>query len=94
MNQDYGNKHHASDAEGGDSRQASQDQSDSSEEFRCDVKERERRRNPHLVGEEVHGAVEPIASEPTQCFLGAVGEKNDPQDQAKDGQSTVIFSSE
>src|SRR4029077_528382 len=87
-------EHHAGDAESGDSCQASQDQSDSPEEFCCDVEERENRRNPHLVGEEVHGAVETIAPEPTQCFLGAVGKENDPQDQASDGQSNVVFSSE
>jgi len=83
MDHDHGHKHVASNAESG----FSIEQAEATEKFGADGQESEWRGNVHALGEETHGAGEPIAAEPAQGFLRAIGKEDHPKDEANDRQS-------
>src|SRR5258708_16724267 len=90
VHHEHGDEHVHDDAEGGDARQESKNQSQTAEKFRTDREKREWRGNVHLRGEESHGSRKAVSSKPTQEFLGAVREKDDAQDQAHESESEVV----
>ena len=73
VNTEDGDDHHAGDREGGQTGQQSEEQAERSEELRDDGQECERGRDSRL-GEESHGPLEAVASEPSQRLLRAVRE--------------------
>src|SRR5260370_4737321 len=90
MAQGDGNKDVASNAESGDGAEQADNQSDGSQEFGADGQKGQRHGDVHTLGKETHGAGESIAAEPAESFLRAVGEKEQAEDQAKNGHNGIV----
>src|SRR5260370_40297012 len=90
MAQGDGNKDVASNAESGDGAEQADNQSDGSQEFGADGQKSQRHGDVHTLGKETHGAGESIAAEPAECFLRTVVEKEQPEDQANNGNKGIV----
>src|SRR5579862_6441636 len=79
MNHGYGHNHVHRYAERGHPAEKARDQTDRPGKFRRNGKKGKYRRNMHLPGKKAHGAVETVASEPSQYFLRPVRKHRDTQ---------------
>src|SRR5258708_38532778 len=73
VHHEHGDEHVHNDAEGGDARKESKNQSQTAEKFRTDREKREWRGNVHLRGEESHGSRKAVPTKPAQEFFGSLG---------------------
>src|SRR5712692_9906183 len=90
MDHGHGHQHVASNAESGDAPEKAENQSDAAEKFCEDGQKGQGRGDVHPLSEETHGAGESIAAEPAESFLRAVGEKEQAEDQAKNGHNGIV----
>src|SRR5260370_33354263 len=90
MDHGHGHEHVESDAEGGGGAEKADTQADGSQEFGADGQKGQRHGDVHPLSEETHGAGESIAAEPAESFLRAVGEKEQAEDQAKNGHNGIV----
>jgi hypothetical protein len=75
-----GNCHVADQSESGNAGEEANQQTQAAKKFRANGEESERRGNVHPVGEETHGTVKTVPSEPAKHFLRAVRKEDDAED--------------
>src|SRR5271165_451952 len=86
------NQHVHNDSECRNAAEQAHDESETTEELRTNGEKGQRRRNPHLLGEEAHGALEAVAAKPAQHLLRSVRKERHPEHQAYEGEGQVVWS--
>src|SRR5712692_639779 len=92
MNHGDRHEHVAKHSKGGNPSEQSDDKTQSTQEFRGDGQKREYRRNVEDSREKAHRAGEAISTEPSEHFLGTVGEENHSKHQSKNSRCNVVVS--
>src|SRR2546430_12674891 len=92
MNHGDSHDHVAKHSNGRDAGEQSKDKTHSPEEFRGDGQKCKYGRDVQYSREETHRAGEAISTEPSEHFLGTVGEKNHSKHQSKNSRCNVVVS--
>src|SRR5712692_6333810 len=92
MNHGDRHEHVAKHSKGGNPSEQSDDKTQSTQEFRGDGQKREYRRNVEDSREKAHRAGEAISTEPSEHFLGTVGEEDHSKHQPKNSRCNVVVS--
>jgi hypothetical protein len=90
VHRDHSYQHVAEDAEGGDTTEKAEKQANAAEKLGANGKESESRRNVQALGEKTHGGGETIAPKPAESFLRAMGEENQAEDEAENGDGQIV----
>ena len=85
-----GDDHDGSNAEGRDASEKSDDEPERAEKLGRDGEKCEHDRDSHVLGEKLHRALEPTASEPAQELLGAVGKHDRTEGDAHDEWRDIV----
>src|SRR6266849_3362463 len=92
MNHGDGHDHVAKHSKGRDAGEQSKDKTQSAEEFRGDGQKCKYGRDVQHSREETHRAGEAISTEPSEHFLGTVGEEDHSKHQSKNSRCNVVVS--